>query len=64
MKLQNIEFFLKWPHAINLVDLREFILKNILKKGDIVRWYISDIKNSQNSINEKILLINAVIIIH
>ena len=63
MKLKNIDFLLQWSDDIKLVNLRKFIISNIRQKGEIVRWSIIDIKNSKNSHSDKILRINAVIII-
>ena len=60
MKLSNVEFDLNWPSNIELKNLRKFILNNIAKRGEVIRWSINNIKESE--INEKILTISAVII--
>ena len=62
MRLTNIEFELKWSDNIDLKDLRQFILDNIAKRGEVLRWSINNINILDNKINEKVLTINAVII--
>ena len=61
MKLSAVDFNLDWPVSIKLKNLREFIVSNLEKKGDVVRWSIVDIQNSMDSKNTKILIINAVL---
>ena len=43
MKLSSIDYYLDWPVSIKLKNLREFIIKNLEKKGDLIRWSIVDI---------------------
>ena len=62
MRLTNIEFELKWSDNIDLKDLRQFILDNIAKRGEVLRWSINNINILDNKINEKVLTISAVII--
>ena len=61
MKLSAIEFTLDWPVSIKLKNLREFIITNLEKKGDIVRWSIIDIQKSMDFYSTKKLRIKAVI---
>ena len=61
MKLSSVDFYLDWPVSIKLKDLREFIIANLEKKGDLIRWSIVDIKNSIDSFGTKKLKIKAVI---
>ena len=61
MKLSAIDFNLDWPVSIKLKNLREFIVSNLEKKGDVVRWSIVDIQNSMDSKNTKRLRIKAVL---
>ena len=61
MKLSAVDFNLDWPASIKLKNLREFIVANLKKKGDVVRWSIVDIQNSMDSKNMKRLRINAVL---
>ena len=61
MKLSAIDFNLDWPVSIKLKNLREFIVSNLEKKGDVVRWSIVDIQNSIDSKNTKRLKIKAVL---
>ena len=61
MKLSAVDFNLDWPVSIKLKNLREFIVSNLEKKGDVVRWSIVDIQNSIDSKNKKRLKIKAVL---
>ena len=61
MKLSAVDFNLDWPVSIKLKNLREFIVTNLEKKGDVVRWSIVDIQNSMDSKNAKRLRIKAVL---
>ena len=61
MKLSTVDFNLDWPVSIKLKNLREFIVANLEKKGDVVRWSIVDIQNSIDSKNTKRLKIKAVL---
>ena len=61
MKLSVVDFNLDWPVSIKLKNLREFIVVNLEKKGDVVRWSIVDIQNSMDSKNTKRLRIKAVL---
>ena len=61
MKLSSIDYCLDWPVSIKLKNLREFIIANLEKKGDLIRWSIVDIQNSIYSFGTKKLKIKAVI---
>ena len=61
MKLSSVDYYLDWPASIKLKNLREFIVSNLEKKGDVVRWSIIDIKNSNDSFCTKKLKIKAVL---
>ena len=61
MKLSSVDYYLDWPGSIKLKNLREFIVSNLEKKGDVVRWSIVDIQNSMDSSNKKRLRIKAVL---
>jgi len=61
MKLSSIDYYLDWPVSIKLKNLREFIVANLEKKGDLIRWSIVDIQNSFDSFGTKKLKIKAVI---
>ena len=62
MKLSAVDFNLDWPVSIKLKNLREFIVSNLEKKGDVVRWSIVDIQNSIDSNNMKRLRIKAILV--
>ena len=61
MKLSTVNFNMDWPVSIKLKNLREFIIANLEKKGDIIRWSIVDIQNSIDSFGTKKLKIKAVL---
>ena len=61
MKLSSVVYYLDWPVSIKLKNLREFIITNLEKKGDLIRWSIVDIENSIDSFGTKKLKIKAVI---
>jgi hypothetical protein len=61
MKLSSVDYYLDWPVSIKLKNLREFIITNLEKKGDLIRWSIVDIQNSIDSLGTKKLKIKAVI---
>ena len=61
MKLSSVDYYLDWPVSIKLKNLREFIIVNLEKKGDLIRWSIVDIQNSIDSFGTKKLKIKAVI---
>ena len=57
--MQSIYYELPLPESIYAKDLRKFILGQISKKGEIIRWSIYDIVAKGN---KKILKINALIL--
>ena len=61
MKLSSVDFYLDWQVSIKLKDLREFIIANLEKKGDVIRWSIVDIHNSMDSFGTKKIKIKAVL---
>ena len=61
MKLSSVYFYLDWPVSIKLNNLREFIILNLERKGDVIRWSIVDIHNSIDSFGTKKLKIKAVL---
>ena len=61
MKLSSVDFYLDWPVSIKLKNLREFIIINLEKKGDLIRWSIVDIQDSIDSFGKKKLKIKAVL---
>ena len=61
MKLSSVDYYLDWPVSIKLKNLRKFIIANLQKKGDLIRWSIVDIQNSIDSFGTKKLKIKAVI---
>ena len=60
MKLSSVDYYLDWPVSIKLKNLREFIILNLEKKGDLIRWSIVDIQDYIDSFGTKKLKIKAV----
>ena len=61
MILKKVDFYLDWPGSINIIYLRRFITENLMKKGEVIRWSIVDIKDSVESSNIKKIRIKAVL---
>ena len=61
MKLIRVDFYLDWPVSIEVINLRKYVMKNLLKKGELIRWSIIDIQNSKDSYDTKKLRIHAVL---
>ena len=61
MKLSSVDFYMDWPVSIKLQNLRIFIIANLEKKGNVIRWSIIDIQNSIDSSGTKKLRIKAVL---
>ena len=61
MKLSSVDYYIDWPVSIKLKNLREYIIANLEKKGNLIRWSIVDIQNSIDSFGAKKLKIKAVI---
>ena len=61
MKLRKVDFYLDWPRSKKITNLRRFILENMMKKGEVIRWSIVNIKDSAESPNIKKIRIKAVL---
>ena len=61
MILKKVDFYLDWPGSKNIIYLRRFITENLMKKGEVIRWSIVDIKDSVESGNIKKIRIKAVL---
>ena len=61
MKLSSVDYYLDWPVSIKLKNLRKYIIANLERKGDLIRWSIVDIQNSIDSFGTKKLKIKAVL---
>ena len=61
MKLRKVDFYLDWPRSKKIINLRRFIIENLMKKGEVIRWSIVDIKDSVESSNIKKIRIKAVV---
>ena len=57
--MQSVYYELTIPDYLDAKDLRKFIIREIFKKGEIIRWSIYDIVISGN---KKILKINALVL--
>jgi len=61
MKLSLVDFYLDWPVSIKLKNLRKYIISNLEKKGDVIRWSIVEIQDFVDSHGTKKLKIKAVL---
>ena len=61
MNLKKVDFYLDWPGSKNIIHLRRFITENLMKKGEVIRWSIVDIKDSIESPEIKKIRIKAVL---
>ena len=61
MKLSSVDYYLDWPASIKVKNLREFIIANLEKKGDLIRWSIVEIEKSNMNSDSKKLRIIAVL---
>ena len=61
MNLKKVDFYLDWPESKNIIHLRRFIAENMMKKGEVIRWSIVDIKDSVEPSNLKKIRIKAVL---
>ena len=61
MKLSKVDFYLDWPISIKITDLRKLVIGNLMKKGEVIRWSIIDIKDSVDSSDIKKMRICAVL---
>ena len=62
MTLREVNFYLDWPVSIKVIDLRKYIMKNLTKEGDVVRWSIVDIQYLRNACDTKAIKIQAVLV--
>ena len=53
MKLRKVDFYLEWPVSIKIFNLRRFIIENLMRKGEVIRWSIVDIKDLVDSSKKK-----------
>ena len=61
MNLKKVDFYLDWPGSKNIIHLRRFIIENLMKEGEVIRWSIVNIKDSVESPNIKKIRIKAVL---
>ena len=65
MNLEFIELELEWPVELSVCDLRKYILSNLIKHGEPLRWAITsvithsyDMKSIQKISIEAVFIIN------
>ncbi len=61
MKLSSVDYYLDWPVSIKLSNLRKFVIENLEKKGNLIRWSIVDIQDSIDSFGTKKLKIKVIL---
>jgi len=62
MKLIRLDIYLDWPVSIEVINLRKYVMKHLMKKGEVIRWSIIDIQNPKDSYDTKKLRIHAVLV--
>ena len=61
MILKKVDFYIDWPGSKNIIHLRRLIIENLMKKGEVIRWSIVDIKDSVESSNLKKIRLKAIL---
>ena len=62
MNLEFIELELDWPSELSVIDLRKYILSNLIEYGEPLRWAITSVSNhSDNKI--QIISLEVVLIV-
>ena len=61
MKLIKVDFYLDWPVSIEVINLRKYVMRTLMKQGEVIRWSIIDIQNSKDSYDTKQIRIHAVL---
>ena len=61
MILKKVDFYIDWQGSKNIIYLRRFITENLMKKGEVIRWSIVDIKGSVEPNNIKKIRLKAVL---
>ena len=57
MRLDNVVIELEYPQNIDISDLRKFIINNLPKEVEIIRWYIDDVKILNKKARKKLMRI-------
>ena len=63
MNLQFIELELDWPSELSVLDLRSYVLSQLINYGEPLRWAITSLTNHSRESIQKIS-IEAVLIIN
>ena len=62
MRLKSLELQLHWPETLLIQDLRSYVVDELKKFGEPVRWAITSISSSEPGFVRK-LNVEAVVII-
>ena len=63
MRLKSLEVQLDWPETLLIQDLRSYVLEELRKFGDPIRWAITSISASSEPRCTRQLNIEAVVIV-
>ena len=63
MRLKSLELKLDWPETLVIQDLRSYVVEELRKFGDPIRWAITGISSSSEPGCTRQLNIEAVVII-
>ncbi len=63
MKVEAIELDLDWPNGLEIYHLRKFVLEEIQSYGYPLRWAITEVKETEQAVSFRKLIVEAVVII-
>ena len=63
MNLEFIELELEWPSELSIFELKKYVLSNLIKHGEPLRWAITSLTNHSGTATQKIS-IEAILIIN
>ena len=63
MNLEFIELELVWPYELGIFDLKDYILSELKKYGEPLRWAITSVTNHPEK-NIQIISVEVVLIIN
>ena len=64
MEIKLVELDMEWPGDLSILDLRSWIVNQLTKHGEPLRWAITDIQAPMANAFNPQLRVEAIIIIH
>ncbi len=62
MNLKYIELDIDWPSELSVLDLKNYILSNLIEFGEPLRWAITSVTNHSEKKNQ-IISVEVVLIV-